>query len=206
MKKLIWFIIISLVSSHIIFGQNESDDEFKTIFQKKENKKIKVTGFGGPIMSFTAVGQDFAHMMGGGGAILVGNTFFGGYGMGKTNKTSYKYDEDFNLGFGHGGLWFGYIIGPYKPVHLTISVQTGWGSVSRNPDIPDVDVDPVSSESIFVLTPIAELELNFSRFVRLGIGGSVSYVSGPGITDTHYTTNDFLKPAITLSFKFGYFY
>ena len=204
MKKIVLFVLISLAS--MPFTRAQDDDEFKTIFQKKEDKRIKITGFGGPMMSFTAIEKDFVHMMGGGGVILVGNTFFGGYGMGKTNKTTYKYDEEYNLGFGHGGLWFGYIMGPYKPVHFTISVQTGWGNISRNLDLPDADVEPVSSESIFVLTPIAELEMNFSRFVRIGIGGSLSYVSGPGITKTAYTTNDFLKPAITLSFKFGYFH
>jgi hypothetical protein len=82
----------------------------------------------------------------------------------------------------------------------------GWGNISLNPDIPDADVESVSSESIFVLSPIVELEMNFSRFVRVGIGGSFSYVTGAGITRTSYTTRDFLMPAITLSFKFGYFY
>lgn len=204
MKRVVLFILISLTSLHI--SKAQEDDEFKTIFQKKEDKRIKVTGFGGPMMAFTAVEKDFVHMMGGGGAILVGNTFFGGYGMGKTNNTTYKYNEEYNLGYGYGGLWFGYIIGAYKPVHLAISAQMGWGNISQNPDIPDTDVEPVSSESIFVLTPIVELEMNFSRFVRIGLGGSVNYVTGTGITRTSYTTSDFLKPAITLSFKFGYFY
>jgi hypothetical protein len=126
--------------------------------------------------------------------------------MGKTNKTTYKYDEENNVGFGYGGLWFGYIFGAHKPVHLSVSAQMGWGSISKDPDIPDADVESISSESVFVLTPVVELEMNFSKFVRIGIGGSVNYVSGPGITETSYTTTDFLKPAITLSFKFGWFY
>jgi hypothetical protein len=204
MKKIVLFVFISLVS--LPFTMAQDDDEFKTIFQKKEDKRVKVTGFGGPMMSFTAIDKDFIHMMGGGGAVLVGNAFFGGYGMGKTNKITYKNNEENNLGYGHGGLWFGYIFGPYRPVHLAISTQMGWGSISLNPDIPDADIESISSESIFVLTPIVELEMNFSRFVRIGIGGSFSYVSGAGITRTSYTTTDFLKPAISLSFKFGFFH
>lgn len=204
MKKIILFAIIGLVVLPSVRAQD--DEEFKTIFQKKEDKRVRVTGFGGPMMAFTAIEKDFAHMMGGGGAILVGNTFFGGYGMGKTNKTAYKHNEEYNLGFGHGGLWGGYIFGAYSPVHLVLSAQVGWGNISLKPDIPDIDVESISSESIFVLTPNIELEMNFSRFLRLGIGGSISYVTGAGITRTSYTTNDFLKPALTLSLKFGYFY
>jgi hypothetical protein len=203
-KKIVLFFLMSLAAVNYIRAQD--DDEFKTIFQKKEDKHIKVTGFGGPMMAFTAIENDFAHMMGGGGAILVGNTFFGGYGMGKTNKTTYKHNEEYNLGFGHGGLWVGHIFGAYSPVHLALSAQVGWGNISLKPDIPDIDVESVSSESIFVLTPNVELEMNFSRFLRLGIGGSISYVTGAGITRTSYTTSDFFKPALTLSLKFGYFY
>lgn len=203
MRKIVLLLLISLVS--ISFINAQEDDEFKTIFNKKEDKKVKVTGFGGPIMSFTAIGSDFAHMMGGGGVVVVGNAFFGGYGMGKTNKTAYKYNEEYNMGYGHGGFWVGYITRPQRPVHVTFSTQIGWGSISLNPDVPDADIEPISSESIFVLSPVVELEMNFSRFFRIGIGGSFSYVTGAGITRTSYTTSDFLLPALTLTFKFGYF-
>lgn len=203
MKKFFLVLITGLLSISLLTAQ---DDDFKTIFQKKEDKKIKVTGFGGPMMSFTAIGNEFAFMMGGGGVVVVGNAFFGGYGMGKTNTIAYKYNEEYNMGFGHGGFWLGYITRPYRPFHITFSTQIGWGGISLNPDIPDTDVESISSESVFVLSPVIELEMNFSRFVRIGIGGSFSYVSGAGITRTAYTTSDFLRPALTLTFKFGYFH
>ncbi|MBA7673619.1 hypothetical protein ES703_81822 [subsurface metagenome] len=136
----------------------------------------------------------------------MGNAFFGGYGFGKTNKTFYKYNDQYSLNYGHGGFWFGYIIGQNRPVHLSLSVQTGWGNISRGIDLDDGDFESIESNPVFVITPIAEIELNFSRFFKLGIGSSVSYVTGSGITGTAYTTKDFFKPSIYLSFKFGWFH
>ena len=92
MKKT-WLLLISISFVVTSFTQ---DDDFNTIFKKKDREKIRISGFGGPMMMFTAIGDDFAHMMGGGGAIIVGNAFFGGYGFGKTNKTTYKYNCDRN--------------------------------------------------------------------------------------------------------------
>ena len=182
------------------------DDEFKTIFKKNEDKKLRISGFGGPMMVFTSIGNDFVHMMGGGGGVIIGNSFFGGYGFGKTNEIPYKHNDQYNLYFGHGGFWFGHMFTPNNPVHLSLSVQTGWGNISQGVGLVDGDFEIISSKSVFVLTPIAELELNFSRFFILGLGTSVSYVTGPGITDTAYTSKDFFKPSVYLSFKFGWFH
>jgi len=202
MKK-IWLIIIGILTVASSYAQ---DDEFKTIFKKDENKKIRISGFGGPMMIFTSIGNDFVHMMGGGGGVIIGNSFFGGYGFGKTNEIPYKYDEDYNLYFGHGGFWFGHMFAPNNPVHLSLSVQTGWGNISRGVGLVDGDFEIISSKSVFVLTPIAELALNFTRFFILGLGTSVSYVTGSGISETSYTTKDFFKPSVYLSFKFGWFH
>ena len=182
------------------------DDEFRTIFRNKDNKHLKISAFGGPLMGFTSVGNDFCHMMGGGGAIMVGNTFFGGYGMGKTNSTAYKNDPSYDLSYGYGGLWMGYVLAPNAPVHLSISGQMGWGAVSKASKYPDGTLENIESQPIFVLTPIAELEFNFSRFFKLGAGVSYNYVTGDGITQTPYTMSELSKPLLFMSFKFGWFH
>jgi len=203
MKKL---LLLFVCCTSFVISSFAQDDEFKTIFKRDDSKKLRVTGFGGPMMMFTAIGDDFVHMMGGGGAIVVGNTFFGGYGFGKTNELSYKYNEPYKMNFGHGGLWFGYIFAPNRPVHLSLSAQTGWGSISQGVELDDGDFEEISSKPVFVLTPIAEIELNFSRFFILGVGTSISYVTGSGIEETSYNVKDFFKPSVYLSFKFGWFY
>ena len=202
MKKF-WLFFISIILIAPSFAQ---DDEFKTIFKKDDNKNVRISGFGAPMMIFTSIGNDFVHMMGGGGGIIVGNSFFGGYGFGKTNETPYKYNEQYNLNFGHGGFWIGHFFAPNKPIHLCLSVQTGWGSISQGIALDDGDFEIINSNSVFVLTPVAEIELNFSRFFIVGVGTSVSYVTGSGIQDTAYTTADFFKPSVYLSFKFGWFH
>ena len=80
MKK--YLVLIVLISSFL--WASAQNDDFKTIFG---NKELRISGFGGPIMSFTSLDGKFAHMMGGGGGIMIGDFFIGGYGMGKTNKT-----------------------------------------------------------------------------------------------------------------------
>jgi hypothetical protein len=183
------------------------DNEFKTIFQR-ENREVFVSGFGGPMMAFTSIGQDFAHMMGGGGGVIINNFFFGGYGMGLTTSIPFKGSvstENTYLNYGHGGLWVGYILGSNRPVHLSLSGQFGWGAISESTDNYDPGYDSDSGIPLFVITPVAEIELNFSHFFKVGVGTSVSYVRGRGITETIYTVTDFARPSVYLSFKFGWF-
>ena len=73
MKKLTLFIITLLITI-TSFSQDE-DHEIQTLF----GSGVRISGFGGPFMSFTVINGEFAHMMGGGGGILLDNFFFGGY-------------------------------------------------------------------------------------------------------------------------------
>jgi hypothetical protein len=209
MKKLTIIMLFFVVG----YALHAQDDEFKTIFNRQENKPLRISGFGGPMMTFTTVGDKFAHMMGGGGGIMINSFFFGGYGLGMTTPITYKGYENvqpgergYTLQFGHGGFWTGYILASKKPVHMSISSLIGWGDISRIDKSDYVNSEPAETNAIFVVTPIAELELNFSKFFKLGIGSTVSFVMGPGVDNTPYTSRDFAKPSVFLSFKFGWFY
>ena len=211
MKKLA-SLLIFLIAGYSAMAQDggppdRRDDEFKTIFQR-DNREIFVSGFGGPMMAFTSIGQNFAHMMGGGGGVIINNFFLGGYGMGLTTSIPYKGSvtgEDIYLDYGHGGLWAGYIIGSQRPVHLSLSSQFGWGALSESSDNFYPGDDTESGIPLFVITPVAEIELNFSHFFKVGVGTSISFVRGRAISETLYTINDFAKPSVYLSFKFGWF-
>jgi hypothetical protein len=203
------YLVILLCICVFTFSTAQESDEFRTVFPKvdREENPLRITGLGGPMMQFTSIDNNFVHMMGGGGAILINNFYLGGYGMGITNNTPYKnQEEEYNLGFGHGGFWMGYVFKPYSPIHLDLSAMIGGGSISRKLENNNFDDQELDGESVFVLTPVAEVQFNFSRLFRLGVGTSFSYVTGAGISRTAYTVSDFLKPAVFLSFKFGYFY
>ena len=74
MKK--WaFLSLLMVLTVPLWSQDDDPNEFKTIFQGSGDD-ISISGFGGPMMSFTSIGESFAHMMGGGGGILINNFFF----------------------------------------------------------------------------------------------------------------------------------
>jgi hypothetical protein len=74
MKKTL-FVALSLAVGVSAFSQQK---EFRTIF---DNQDVRISGMGGPFMQFTAVAGEFGHMMGGGGAVLLNDFFFGGYGL-----------------------------------------------------------------------------------------------------------------------------
>lgn len=201
MKRALLIIFSLLFIAELSFSQ-EDEDEFKTIYG---NKHIRVSGFGGPMMSFGQIGDDFAHFMGGGGGIIVGNFFVGGYGMGKTNQIAYKGDPDeYVLSFGHGGFWFGYTFLHNQAIHPVIHTQVGWGSLTKNFRDQDYDFETNDADQVFVISPTIEIEFNFSYFFKVGAGGSYTCVYNID-PNSAYTFSDFAKPSLFLSFKFGWF-
>jgi hypothetical protein len=182
-------------------GYCQDGDEFQTVLG---NGKTRISGFGGPMMSFTRIGDDFAHMMGGGGGVIINSFFFGGYGMGKTNELQYRYDLDEVMDFGHGGFWVGYTAFQNKAIHPVFHTTMGWGAITHRPKNYEYsfDNDQMQGDQVFVICPTFELEMNFSRFFKLGGGVTYSFVYN---TDGPYSYKDFANPGVFLSFKFGWF-
>lgn len=200
MNKHIWFFFLALLCINLYA---QEDSEFETI---GGNKDIRISGFGGPMMSFTQIGGDFAHMMGGGGGVIVNNFFFGGYGMGKTNQLIYKNEvsNEQVMDYGHGGFLIGYTALYNKAIHPVFHTQIGWGAISKRQKDwnADIETDPSDIDQVFVVCPTIELEMNFSRFFKLGGGLTYSFVYN---TDGPYTFFDFNNPGVFISFKFGWF-
>ena len=184
----------------IALATSAQDREFRTIF---DHKDLRISGMGGPFMQFTAVAGDFGHMMGGGGAVMLNDFFVGGYGLGLTNAIpDYLNDRpDNRLSLGHGGFWIGYALFGDRPIHLSVSSLIGWGEFG----IMDRDAYyPFVRDNIFVLSPTLELELNLTRYFRIGAGASYNLFAM--VDGSHgYTSSDISSPAGFLSFKFGWF-
>ena len=196
-KKAIFTALI-LATTLSVFSQEK---EFRTVF---DNRDVRISGLGGPFMQFTAVAGEFAHMMGGGGAVLLNNFFFGGYGLGLTNSIPDYVNQNPSdrLTLGHGGFWVGYSLFGDKPVHVTFSSLIGWGEFGV---MQDYGTYPFVRDKIFVLSPTVEIELNLTRYFRIGAGASYNLYSLVDQNMHGYTNSDLSAPGGFLSFKFGWF-
>jgi len=179
----------------VISGTYAQEDDFQTIFGGKE---LRISGFGGPMMDFSTFDGQFAHFMGGGGGLLLNDFFIGGYGMGKTNTINTI--SGYRLEMGFGGLWTGYTFFSKRAIHPVIHLQTGWGDLHTTREIGG---EAIEKDVFFVLQPVVELEMNFTSFFKLGIGGSYRLVSG--VEMLGYTDAELSSPGGFISLKFGWF-
>ncbi len=197
-------IIVLIAFSLVSFSQEEAT--FQTIGNgHKGSPKARISGFAGPTMCFTKIDDQFVHMMGGGGGVIIGNFFLGGYGMGKTTELAYSGEASYNMKFAHGGLWMGYTFWFNKAIHPVFHVQSGWGLIKKTPKDWESDTEIVEADRVFVVVPTLELEMNFSHFFKLGTGINYSLVYNTGQTNSPYAFNDFANPGVFVSLKFGWF-
>lgn len=197
MKKATLLGVILVISLNA-FSQER---EYQTLFH---NQELRISGMGGPFMQFTSVAGEFGHMMGGGGAVLLNDFFFGGYGLGLTNAIPdyVNLNPSDQLYLGHGGFWLGYILFGERPIHLSLSSLIGWGEFG----ITQSDgYYPFVRDNIFVLAPTIELELNITRYFRIGAGASYNLVAMVNEDLHSYRSGDLSAPGGFLSFKFGWF-
>ena len=188
MKKML-FTLVLILSVTVLKAQ---ENGIQTLF----GSATRISGFGALIMSFTSINGEFAHMMGGSGAVLLGDFFIGGYGEGLTNSI---YAGGNRISFGHGGFWTGYSFMADRALHPCLSTEIGWGNISQS----DEGYYNLSNDNVFVVNPTIELEMNFTRFFRLGVGANYRFVSG--VNTSTLTNADFSGPGAFLSFKFGWF-
>ena len=197
MKKATLLLVI-LTITIAAFSQ---DREYRTIF---DNRDLRISGMGGPFMQFTAVAGEFAHMMGGGGAVLLNDFHFGGYGLGLTNAIPDFVNGNTNdrLSLGHGGFWLGYAFFGEKPIHINFSTLIGWCEIG----IMQYDeYYPFLRDKVFALVPIIEVELNLTKYFRIGAGATYNLITGVDEQLHGYKTSDISSPGGFLSFKFGWF-
>jgi len=197
MKKPI-IILLMLAVGTAVFSQER---EYRTIL---DNQDLRISGMGGPFMQFTTVAGEFGFMMGGGGAVLLDNFFFGGYGLGLTNAIP-DYVNDIpadHITLGHGGFWLGYALHGNKPIHVTFSSLIGWGEFGIS---QEYGTYPYLRDQVFVMAPTVELEANLTRYFRIGAGISYNIYTMVDENLHGYTNGDISSLAGFLSFKFGWF-
>lgn len=165
---------------------------------------LEVLGaFGSPILEIGSINGETGSDVGGGGALILNNLFLGGYGMG-TDYPEYEIKAGadaglYNIKFGHGGLWLGYVPNQYKLAHFYSSVKIGWGKARLRQD-----KETRFTDRVFVLLPEAGIEFNVTSFFKLSLTGGYRWVNGisklPGLEN-----EDFSSPVGILTFRFGGF-
>ncbi len=157
-----------------------------------------VGAFGAPIIEVGAINGEVGADVGGGGALMLNNMFIGGYGMGTSypEYTTSSGDER-NIRFRHGGFWLGYTPNPHRVAHLYSSLKIGWGSARLREDGEDIATD-----RLFALTPELGLEINLTRFVKMGISAGYRWVNGISKLDG-LDNESFSSPTGLLTFRIG---
>ncbi len=221
MKKII-FVIAAIILSNLAMAQDDKPTQY--LFG---NNGTSVTGFGAPIIQFWSKGGDLAVSSGGGGAVLINQTFFiGGYGMGlatehdvenlkvmQSSGSSISYSK-LRTNFGHGGLWLGYIHHRKDAIHWGVSAKIGGGAINlTDPEFDENMHKGIGLDGVFVFIPQIEMEMNINRWFKINIGAGYQMVSGVDKTYTntnnqvvnYYNSSDYNSPQASISFLFGGF-
>lgn len=208
MKKQIRLILVLLTVS-IVQIQAQEDDlkEHQFLF---DSENIQISGFGGPLIGFSTLDNDFAVFTGGGGAMLINQKYFvGGYGEGLTtqhqiNKSQVSCLDKNTIAFGYGGLWLGYIYKPHRLVHVNINTVAGWGGISLYDNEFDVaNMEHCDKDIVFVVMPKIEMEVNLTSWMKFTAGAGYRFTSG--ISSPLYSQKMFNQPNIRLGVMFGNF-
>ncbi|MBK8505611.1 MAG: outer membrane beta-barrel protein [Saprospiraceae bacterium] len=192
MKKVL-FLFTLLSVSMTVSAQHE------TLFSRARI----IGGFGGPLLEFSNIKGDHTTSMGGGGGLIIDNFFIGAYGVGSLDHLQYNINngDDFRMDLAHGGLWMGYTPYTFKLVHPYISTKIGWGFADIRNDPFKINSD---GDAIFVFTPEVGMELNLTRFFRMGASLGYRMVSDVDRLD-NYTNKDFSSLTGQITFRFGWF-
>ncbi len=165
---------------------------------------LDVTGaFGSVIIETGSINGEIGADVGGGGALVMSPVFIGGYGMGtKYPVHTITQGEDageYDIKFGHGGLWLGIAPNSDKLIHFYGSTKIGWGKARLRQN-----KDNIFTDRVFVLTPELGLELNLTEWLKMSFTAGYRWVNG--VTRLQELENDdFSSPIGILTFRMGGF-
>ncbi|MDA0193801.1 MAG: hypothetical protein O2887_01270 [Bacteroidetes bacterium] len=178
MKHFVFSLIVIFLVNNL-FAQ-DFHNEVKTLISKYN----EVKGFGAVDFKITDVASTRALVAGAYGGVIINKQVIlglGGYGV-TTNVDIPNISEDASLDGGYAGVILGFIIAPREVVHLTIPILIGAGSFHETDRQLDIYNLPrkiyLQSSSFAVVEPGLQIEINISKTVRLGLGGSYRYIQG----------------------------
>jgi len=179
----------------------------KTLFG--ENSKVR--GFGALDFRLSEFKGDLALLAGVHGGIIINNHFMIGLGgRGITTNISFEGvnpTDKLHLYGGYGGFMIGGVFAPKEAIHVTVPILIGAGGAyitDRNYLDTYVESNDFNEESAFlVIEPGLEVEINLTKFFKIGIGASYRIVSGSDFINVKDKELSGFSSGISL--KFGKF-
>jgi hypothetical protein len=224
MKKLVILLIAIVFLAPQVFAQEEEleekekvskkdldqqSDEMQTLFGKRKSNG----GYGAISIGYSAIDNRHALHFGARGAWVIQHSFaigFGGTGFLNEYHYDVNLDQDVFLTGGYGGLYLEPIIFPKLPVHISFPILIGAGGisfVSYNDEYYDANFVE-DYEAFLIIEPGIDLELNLTRFMRLGLGvtyrlpTAFEFASTPG---NSVNSQSLRGVSYNVTFKFGSF-
>ena len=162
-------------------------------------------GYGGPVWKVGFFNGEDGILSGGRGAWIINHKFTiggGRYGL----ITDVKSDAVSNTGkslyidLDYGGFEMEYIHKSDKLFHWTTHTMLGGGKVRLLEHNP---VKTIETEKFFIVEPSLNMDINVSRWFRIGIGASYRIVMGLDLEEI--SNSDISGPSGLLILKFGAF-
>ena len=182
------------------------------------NSNARITGFGGPSVYYTTFNGEPHVMVGGSGAVLLNSSFYAGGGAwglasqpdaGMRAVDGALRNTDYEAGF--CGFMLGAILQGNDVIHTSADVTIGGGSVNIVRDDLKYNHDDqhddwnfhAEDDGFFMVQPMAHMELNVIRWMRVDASAGYRIVSG--IERFGLDNNDVSGPVAGLGFRFGKF-
>lgn len=217
MKKILITLII-LLSAAFIAAQ-ETDPEEKSNDNPPQTlislgSDISFSGFGGPTVAFSKIGDSYSTLVGGRGGLIINGAEhgavigFSGSGMAYPNDreklTGVDYTGTLDTPLlGYGGLLLQYHYQPKSLFHFAAGTTIGSGSFMYAENLDDDPNHHDNGDQFFYIEPELTAYINVTRFFRVGAG--VSYRYSYGINSTDFKDSDFRNANMKLLFEFGWF-
>lgn len=161
----------------------------------------RVGGFGGPVFKVSQIqGKETFEIGGMGGASFttgMHSVAIGGAAFGLANEV--QWENNTRLDMGYGGLMLGYTYNPEALVHVDTHLLLGAGGVTAlDPSAPN---NPEQLGSFLIAELGAQVEVNITPFMELGLGTSYRVTTDPSIEGL--SSDDLSKPTLFISLQFG---
>ena len=201
-------LIFSISLLSLAQEEGQKSNEIKTIL----GRNSKARGFGTLELKTTEIKDDVVLLPGVTGGVILNNHFVMGMGFyGIANQVDFigvqPQTKQYLYG-GYGGLVLGGLIAPREIVHIYVPVLIGAGGAyitennyrnDRNSYVDEYD----ESSAFAVIEPGIEIELNLTKFFKIGLGASYRYVTESRLANI--TDDELSGYSGNFSLKFGNF-